>query len=86
MSMIFKMLSPTLCLDDTGFCVIVLLGFKLFCLKLYFYTLIYLHLFIYLSSDHSVPEEGRQWWSKCRSKQNIASCVIMKFVWNILPT
>ena len=42
------------------------------------------HLFVSLSTtEHSVPEEGRQWWSKRRSKSNIASCVIMKFVSNI---
>ena len=33
---------------------------------------------------HRRPEEGRRWWSKRRSKLNIASCVIMKFVWNTL--
>ena len=33
-----------------------------------------------MTTKHSVPEEGRRWWTKCRSKSNIASCVIMKFV------
>ena len=34
------------------------------------------------STEHSVPEEGRRLWLKRRSKLNIASCVIMKFVSN----
>ena len=37
-----------------------------------------------VTTEHSVPEEGRRWWSKRRSKSNIASCVIMKFVSNII--
>ena len=41
----------------------------------------------HVTTEHSVPEEGRRWWSKRRSKLNIASCVIMNFVSNnILPT
>ena len=36
-----------------------------------------------MTTEHSIPEEGRRWWSKpTRSKSNIASCVIMKFVSN----
>ena len=35
-----------------------------------------------VATEHSVPEEGRRWWSKHRSKSNIASCVIMPFIWN----
>ena len=34
-------------------------------------------------TKHSVPEEGRRWWSKHRSKSKFASCVIMKCVWNL---
>ena len=42
---------------------------------------------VLLRFDHhwwpsSGSEEGRRWWSKCRSKSNIASCVIMTFVSN----
>ena len=37
-----------------------------------------------LTSEHSVPEEGRRWWAKRRSKSNIASCVIMIFFLRII--
>ena len=39
----------TTCLDDTDLYSMTLLGFKLFCLELYFYTLIYCFITIYLS-------------------------------------
>ena len=35
-----------------------------------------------MNTEHSVPEEGRRWWSKRKSKSNIPSCDIMTFISN----